>query len=237
MTWWKQGAKGCVGALVPALLLVTEARAESLIWGFQAEQFEYRVGEDENLLAWDFDALAGTDELKFVWRSEAEYLTDDGDFEALENQFRLQVPVSDFFDAVAGVRLDTPSGEDRVYGVIGLHGLAKQWVEVDADVFIGETSFVRFEAEYEGLITNRITLVPSLELDVPLTDDDELGVGAFGPKLEAGLRLSYDVVDRLFSPYVGVHYEKSFGESGVLARAEGEDTGAVSLVIGSRILF
>lgn len=225
------------GALAPAILLTSPVAAEQLIWGIQAEQLEYRIGDESDVLAWDFDAIAGTDELKFVWRSEAEFSFEEEAFETLENQARLQVPISDFFDAVGGIRVDTPDGPDRVYGVLGLHGLAEQWFEVDADLFIGEDPSARFEVEYEGLITNRITFVPSIEVDLPFTDDEDIGAGAWGPTLEIGGRLSYDLVDRAISPYIGVHYERLFGESADLARDDGEDDDAVFFVIGTRILF
>ncbi|WP_421881119.1 copper resistance protein B [Pacificispira sp.] len=226
-------------ALIGASALhVSSASAETVFWGIQAEQLEYRLGEGpDNVLAWDFDALVGTDELKFVWRSEAEYETNAEIFESLENQARIQVPVTDFFDAVAGVRIDTPKGQDRVYGVLGLHGLAKQWFEFDADLFLAEHPAARFEVEYEGLITNQVTLTPSVELDVPLNDDTDREVGAFGPKLELGARLSYDVVDRLLSPYVGVHYERVFGETADIATSEGKDDDAIFGVVGVRVLF
>lgn len=225
------------GALAPAILLASPLAAEQLIWGIQAEQLEYRIGDESDVFAWDFDAIIGTDELKFVWRSEVEFSFEEDAFETLENQARLQVPISDFFDAVGGIRVDTPDGPDRVYGVLGLHGLAEQWFEVDADLFIGEDPSARFEVEYEGLITNRITFVPSIELDLPFTDDEAIGAGAWGPTLEVGARLSYDLVDRAISPYIGVHYERLFGESADLARDDGEDDDAVFFVIGTRILF
>ena len=31
------------------------------------------------------------------------------------------------------MRVDTPDGPDRVYGVIGIHGLTEQWFEIDVD--------------------------------------------------------------------------------------------------------
>ncbi|ANK79922.1 MAG: copper resistance protein CopB [Rhizobiales bacterium NRL2] len=223
--------------LAPALFIPASAFAEPIVWGIQAEQAEYRINEGSDIFAWDFDAMVGRDELKFVFRSEAEYAIAEDSFEALENQLRLQTPISDFFDAVVGVRLDTPEGPDRIHGVIGLHGLTKQWFEVDADLFISDNPSARFEVEYEGLITNRIIFVPSIELDIPFTDDPAVGNGAFAPTLEVGGRLSYDLVDRLVSPYVGVHYERKFGATADLARAGGEDAGAVFFVIGARFLF
>ncbi len=225
------------GALAPAILLASPLAAEQLIWGIQAEQLEYRIGDESDVFAWDFDAIIGTDELKFVWRSEAEFSFEEDAFETLENQARLQVPISDFFDAVGGIRVDTPDGPDRLYGVLGLHGLAQQWFEVDADLFLSKDPAARFEVEYEGLVTNRITFVPSIELDLPFTDDEAIGAGAWGPKLEVGARLSYDLIDRAVSPYIGVHYERLFGETADLARDDGEDDDAVFFVIGTRILF
>lgn len=80
-------------------------------------------------------------------------------------------------------------------------------------------------------------LTPSVEVTLPLADDVGAGWGAWGPKLEVGARLSYDLVDRLFSPYVGVHYEAVFGETADIRRDEGEDRDALFFVAGARILF
>lgn len=225
-------------ALAFAFLGGGGAHAEPLIWGLQAEQIEQRIGENSRIGAWDFDAFVGGDELKFVLRSEAEYDFDHEAFETLENQARLQKPISDFFDAVGGFRLDTPDeGPTRAYGVLGVHGLAPQWFELDLDLFVSDRPQFRAEVEYEALITNRLILVPSLEVDLPLVDDHAIGAAAFSPKLELGARLSYDLVDRLVSPYVGVHYERSFGEAATLAREEGENVEQVYGVIGLRMMY
>ena len=237
----------CAGALVAALIAHPIAAQsvdgsspvvrEKPFWGFQAEQVEYRFGEDEDVAAWDFDFFVGTDELKVVWRSEAAFSIDEREFETLENQLRLQVPISRFFDAVAGVRVDTPEGPDRAYGVIGVHGLAPQWFEIDADLFISDRPIFRFEAEYEALITNRIILTPSLEFELPFRDDPAIGLAGFGPKLEVGVRLSYDLIDRAVSPYIGVHYERSFGGTADIIRADDKDAGAVFGVVGVRLMY
>lgn len=225
------------GALASVTVGLSPAAAEQVLWGLAAEQLEYRVGEEVNVIAYDLDAYVGTDELKVVWRSEGEFETEAEAFEALENQLRVQIPVSPFFDFVGGIRVDTPEGPNRVHAVAGFHGLAPQWFEVDLDLFVSDHPSFRFEVEYEGLITNRITLVPSIELDLPFTDDPALDVAAFGPKLEVGLRLSYDLIDRAISPYIGVHYERVFGQTADIARANGEDTGAVFFVAGTRIMY
>ena len=45
-----------------------------------------------------------------------------------------------------------------------------------------------------------------------------MDVGAWGPTLEVGLRLSYDLIDRAVAPYVGVHYERVYFETADFAR-------------------
>ncbi|MEM7171917.1 MAG: copper resistance protein B [Pseudomonadota bacterium] len=226
-----------MGALASILFSLSAAHSEPFVYGFRADLLEYRIGEDADVAAWETFLSAGTDDLKGVWRSDGEYDTTESAFEELENQFRLQTPITEFFDAVAGVRFDTPKGPNRTYGVIGVHGLAPQWFEVDLDFFISGDPIFRLEAEYEGLITNRIILSPRLEVDLPLTNDEEIGAGAWGPKMEVGLRLSYDLIDRAFAPYIGVHYERVFGRSANFAEAEGEDKDGVFFVVGARLLF
>lgn len=228
------------GALAPVLTAGSALAAEptsSVFYGMQVEQFEVRKQDGEEVLAWDFDATIGTDEIRGVIRSEAEYGLREDEFETLEIQLRGAVPVTPFFDAVAGIRLDGSEGGHRADGVVGFHGLAQQWFEVDLDLFVSGDPSIRFEAEYEGLITNRITLVPSIEVELPLTNDDSRDFGAFGPIVEVGARLSYDIIDRAFSPYVGVHYEIALGETADAVRAGGGDTDALFAVIGARMMF
>ena len=225
------------GALAPALISPAVVLADGPLWGIQIEQAEYRFGEETDVIAWDLDAFVGSDELKVVWRSEGEFELEEEEFETLENQLRIQVPVTTFFDAVAGVRVDTLRSMTRAHAVIGLHGLAQQWFEIDADLFVSDYPAFRFEAEYEGLITNRIILTPSIEFEVPFRDDPAMGAAAWGPKLEVGLRLSYDLIDRSVAPYIGVHYERVFGETADLVRANGEDLGELFFVAGVRLMY
>lgn len=227
-----------IAAIAVSLWLSPAAHAEQLIWGVQIDQLEYRAGDkDTDVMAWDGDVVVGTDELKFVLRSEGEFETKSDKMEKLETQLRLQKPVSTFFDVVGGIRFDTPDGPDRVHGVVGLHGLAPQWFEIDADLFVSDHPSFRFEADYEALITNRLILTPSFEVDLPFTDDRALKTGAWGPTMEIGARLSYDLIDRAVTPYVGVHYERVFGESKRLREADGENGDGLFFVAGLRLLF
>jgi copper resistance protein B len=52
-----------------------------------------------------------------------------------------------------------------------------------------------------------------------------------------GARLAYDLVDRLVSPYVGVHYERTLGGTAARTIAAGEERGALYLLAGTKIMF
>ena len=221
---------------------VTASSKEPMVfYGLRFEQAEYRFGRNgADQLAWDGDAFVGTDALKLRLQSEGEYLKGpESGFERLENQLLLQWPVSYYYDAKAGVRLDTPEGVDRTYAVLGVQGLAPQWFEVDADLFLSERGDLsaRLDVDYELLITNRIILVPSAEINIALSDDEAAGVGAGLSDIELGLRLSYDLIERNLSPYVGVHYERRYGRTAELAREEGEDDDEFYVVAGLRLMF
>ena len=46
-----------------------------------------------------------------------------------------------------------------------------------------------------------------------MSDDKEIGIGAGLTDIELGLRISYDLIERDFAPYIGVHYERKFGKT------------------------
>lgn len=210
------------------------------VWGVEIDELEYRYSDnDEELGIWDADIFYGTDDLKFIWITAGEYDIEEQAYEGLENQLLGQVPISEFFDARAGVRFDTPEGPDRTYAVLGVVGLAPQWVEVEANLYVSEegNTSAGLEAEYELLLTNYWILAATVEATVAFDEDREIGVGKGLVGTETGLRLSYDLIDRSLSPYVGVVHERSYGDTADLAGAEGGSTEDWFAVIGARITF
>ncbi len=229
------------GALTPAISStpVSAQETQFIAYGTTFEQLEYRRSSDSNVLAWDGDAFIGTDEWKLVWQTEGEYATEPDEFETLENQFLVTRLITDFFDLKAGIRYDSPAGEDRLFGVLGLQGLAPQFIEVDTDLFFSEKGDVsaRLDLDYEILITNRVILTPTAEIDFAFSDDEEIGVGAGLASTEFGLRLSYDLIDRAIAPYIGMFYERVYFETADFARNEGEDVDELFGVVGAKIRF
>ncbi len=216
-------------------------RKDSLkVWGVQFEEFEYRYSDGgEELGVWNADMFYGTDDLKLRWLTKGEYVIEEQAYEGLENQFVAQVPISTFFDAKAGVRFDTPEGPDRTYAVLGINGLAPQWVEVDASFYYSDQSNTSAEvdAEYELLLTNYWILAATFDATIAFNEDQEIGVGKGLVSTETGLRLRYDLIGRSVSPYVGIVHEKKYGDTADFARAEGGGTEDWFAVIGARLVF
>lgn len=209
-------------------------------WTVKAEELEYRYsGDDQELAAWNTDVYYGTDELKLRWLSKGGYSLDEDTFEQLQNQLVLQTPISDFFDAKAGVRVDTPAGPDRTYGVIGIAGLAPYWFEIDANLYVSDqgSASTELDAKYELLVTNRLILTLGLDAIIAFSEDREIGVGQGLASTELGARLSYDVIDRAFSPYIGVVYESKYGDTRDFAKADNVSTEDWFAVIGAKLSF
>ncbi|MDX1695069.1 MAG: copper resistance protein B [Ketobacteraceae bacterium] len=218
----------------------TERKQPLVVWGVQFEELEYRYSDDdEELGVWNGDVFYGTDEWKIRWLTKGEYAIEEQAYEELENQLVGQVPISSFFDAKAGIRFDTPEGPDRTYAVLGVAGLAPQWFEVDASLYLsdeGDTS-AELDAEYELLLTNYWILSATLDAAVAFSEDREIGVGKGLVSTETGLRVSYDLVGRAFSPYVGVVHERKYGDTADFARADGGSMEDWFAVVGARIAF
>src|SRR5690606_2315312 len=94
----------------------------------------------------------------------------------------------------------------------------------------------RVEAEHDALITQRLILQPHVEAQFALQDIPELQIGSGLSEFSAGIRLRYQVTP-LFAPYVGIEYERSFGETRRIRRLAAEETGGLGFVAGIRFWF
>ena len=94
----------------------------------------------------------------------------------------------------------------------------------------------RLEVEYPILITQRLILQPSFELDFAVQEVEEVGVGPGLSQVELGLRLRYEIVREL-APYVGFVWERKVGRTADLARRRGEEFDIPAFVAGVRFWF
>jgi copper resistance protein B len=204
----------------------------------QTEQLEYRAATDgSDNLSWDMRGWVGGDYNRLFFKTQGDDRI-DGPVENGEVQLRYSRLVIPFWDLAVGARYDEEPDPSRAYAVFALHGLAPYLSEVDADLFVSKKGDVsaRLEVEYPILLTQKLILQPSFELDFAVQEVQDLRVGPGLSQVELGLRLRYEIV-REFAPYVGFVWERKVGRTADLARGEGEAFDTPAFVAGIRFWF
>lgn len=205
---------------------------------FMIDQLEYAARDGRDGYEWEDVQFWYGGDLNRLWiKSQGEGTFGEG-VESAEVQALFSRAITPYFDLQAGVRYDFRPEPERGYLVLGMQGLAPYWFEVDAAAFLSEEGDLsaRAEVEYDLRLTQRLILQPRTELDFSLQDVPELRIGSGLSTAEAGLRLRYEIVPE-FAPYLGVQYERAFGDTADFRRADGEDVGGWSLVLGVRAWF
>lgn len=209
------------------------------------DQLEVRDTDEGRVLGWEANAWYGGDMNKLYFATEGERLMapehdeEDPATEGAETRLAWSRAFSPYWDWQLGARRDwQPDDPNRDWASIGVQGVAPYWFEVDANLFVGEDGLtnLRVEAEYELMLTQKLVLVPAVEVSLYGKEDDELGIGDGLTDIEAGLRLHYEV-RREIAPYLGVNWEKQYGDTADLTRAAGGKTEEGSVVAGIRFWF
>ncbi|WJK08091.1 copper resistance protein B [Pseudomonas fluorescens] len=203
---------------------------------FLADKLEWQDADDASTLAWDLSGWIGGDIDRLWLRSEGE--RSNGNTEDAEIQALWGHGISPWWDVVSGVRQDFKPGAPQTWAAFGLQGMALYNFEAEATAFLGENgqSAVRLEGDYDILLTNRLILQPTAELNVYGKNDPQRGIGSGLANTEAGLRLRYEI-RREFAPYIGVTWNRTYGHTADYAREEGEDRSEARLVLGVRLWF
>jgi copper resistance protein B len=203
----------------------------------EVEQFEYRFRDGKESLNWDAQAWIGGDYHKLWFKTEGEAPVgepvEEAEFQLLYSRF-----VSDFFDFQIGLRQDLKPEPERTFAVVGLHGLAKYFVETDLAAFVsheGEVSF-RAKGEIDLRLTQRLVLQPMAEVNLAVQSVTERDIGSGFNDVEVGLRLRYEIA-REFAPYIGINWERKLGDTADLIRGEGERVDSFAIVAGLRFWF
>ncbi len=199
-------------------------------------QLEWQDGEGDGALNWDIKGWVGGDIDRLWLRSEGERSA--GRTESAEVQALWGHAISPWWDFVGGVRQDFKPGNGQTWAAFGAQGMALYNFEAEATLFVGQAgrTAARLEGDYDILLTNRLILQPTAELNFYGRNDPQRGVGSGLSDSELGLRLRYEV-RREFAPYVGVTWNRSYGQTAQYARDEGEDTRQLRWVVGLRLWF
>jgi copper resistance protein B len=200
------------------------------------DRLEFVDTDPDRSLAWDLDAWVGKELSRFVVRSEGRRAA--GDTERADLQLLWSRSFSRWWSWVAGARLDFAPGSHRDWAAFGIEGLAPQRFEVEATAYAGEAgdTALRFEAEHEERVTNRLKLQPRIEVEWHGRSDPVRGIGAGLSSVELGLRLRYEI-RREIAPYIGIGWQRQYGRTADFARAAGEDGEDTRLIAGIRLWF
>jgi copper resistance protein B len=203
--------------------------------------FEFQHAPNVEAARWDIVGWYGGDIDRVWFKSEGRY---NGVLRAGEMDLQLLYGrlISPFVDFQAGVRyeqqLSWDNSRGRSFAVLGVQGLVPYGMELEAAIFLSQDGDLstRVTLAQDFLLTQRLILQPRFELNAALQSAERYGVGAGLNDIEIGLRLRYEIV-REFTPYVGVSWLKSFGETANLRSAGGENTSVFQVVAGFRVWF
>jgi copper resistance protein B len=200
------------------------------------DQLEWQSYAGGTGLTIDSKGWVGRDRDRLWFRAEGD--GEDGRVGDAEAHVLYGRQFSRWWDVVAGVRQDVKPGPARTWAAVGIQGLAPYWFEVELTGYVGESgrTQLRGEVEYELLLTNRLVLQPLVEVNLFGKSDPERGIGAGLSTTDVGFRLRYEF-RREFAPYIGVTWNRKWGETADFAEMAGEETGGARFVAGLRLWF
>lgn len=225
--------------IIPALACAGDMEDDPVLASLIVDKLEMRSADGSNPVEWEAEGWIGKDLNKFWFKTEGEYR--DEKIEKAELQALYSRAVDPNWDLHVGVKRDIyqePGTPDRNWLALGFKGLTPYDFDIDAALFLGEESrtALRLEAEYEILLTQRLILVPDLEVNLHGKVDPATKTGSGLSETELGVRLRYEI-RREFAPYVGVNWSRLYGKTADYAREEGADYDDVQFVVGVRFWF
>lgn len=189
-------------------------------------EIQFRQGREG--YRWEGEGWFGGDINRLVVKTEGEGGFGDG-VDGAEVQALYSRAVDPYFNLQAGIRTDIRPTPSRSFAALGVEGLAPYWFELEAHAFVSTEGEVlgRIAASYDQRLTQRLILQPRIELNLSAQDAPEIGLGGGLTDAELDLRLRYEI-RREFAPYVGLSWERRFGDTGRLAGDRGGDLIAVA---------
>lgn len=200
------------------------------------DQLEYGRGDDAESLNFNLQASYGNDYDK-LWLKASGADTPDG-LAATRTEALWDHAIATYWGTQLGLRHDFGEGPGRNWLAFGVQGLAPYWFDVEATLYAGEAgrSAARVDLEYDLLLSQRLILQPNLEFNLYGKSDPARAVGSGLADAEFGLRLRYEI-NRQFAPYIGVGWERKFGETADMARSAGKEVRERQWLVGVRMWF
>lgn len=206
-----------------------------LTYKIMGDMIEYRSQDSEDGHAWNGEAWFGGDIDRLVIKTEGE---GGEDVESAEIQALYSRAWDHVTDLQIGIRQDVEPNPSRTYLALGFETVLPSWLEAEGALFVGQGGQVlaRLDGNYDFRLTQRLVLQPRAEVNFAARDDAAIALGSGFSDAEFGLRLRYEF-QREFAPYIGVSWERKFGDTADYARADGESAETTSFVIGLRTWY
>ena len=222
------------GRMQRARGILADEHGGSRVSKLQADLLEWAPNGDR--YSWEVEGWYGGDINRFVFKTEGEGQSREG-VEAAEVQFLYSRAVARYTDVQAGIRYDLEP-RSRAYATLAVDAMFPYWFEAEGSLFLSEKGdlLARVEGSYDFRLTQRRILQPRAELEFAAQDIPESQIGSGLSTGELGVRLRYEI-RREFAPYIGVSYERAFGDTADFVRAHGEDAESTRFVVGLRAWF
>ena len=199
-------------------------------------------GQGHDDYRWDVEGWYGGGYNRLWFKSEGQRDTAfkadyDVDVQLLYGRF-----IQKHYDLQIGSRVETQSFKGRNVtrglGVIGIQGLVPYNYEFESALFIDQAGAVsaRLSFTKDLLLTQRLIFQARFESNAAVQRVERFTTGSGLNNLEFGVRLRYEI-RREFAPYVGISFDRSFGETATLVRQDGGDSTQVRFVVGVRAWF
>ncbi len=199
-------------------------------------------GQGHDDYRWDIEGWYGGDYNRLWFKSEGQRDTAfkadyDVDFQLLYGRF-----IRKHYDLQIGSRVETQSFKGRNvtrgFGVIGIEGLVPYNYEFESALFIDQNGAVsaRLSFTKDLLLTQRLIFQTRFETNAAVQRVEKFTTGSGLNNLEFGARLRYEI-RREFAPYIGISFDRSFGETATLVRQDGGDSSQVRFLVGVRAWF
>ncbi|OYX45595.1 MAG: hypothetical protein B7Y90_18620 [Alphaproteobacteria bacterium 32-64-14] len=223
------------GDMSRARSILRDEHGGALTYKIMGDMVEYQSQKGGNGYSWNGEAWFGGDIDRLVIKTEGE---GGENIERAEIQALYSRAWDHVTDLQIGIRQDIEPNPSRTYLALGFDTLMPYWFEVEGSVYIGQRGQVlgRLDGSYDFQLTQRLVLQPRAEVNFAAKDDTAIGLGSGFSDAELGLRLRYEF-QREFAPYVGVSWERKFGDTAGYARANGERVETTSVVVGLRAWY
>lgn len=162
---------------------------------------------------WDAKGWIGTDMNRLWWKTEGNGSLHHGGLEKADVQLLYGRTLTSFWNLQLGARESFKPKPNRHYAVIGLEGLAPQWIDTDASLYISDQGKVSAETEfeYELLLTQKLILEPSVSIEGSFQNNHQYDTGKGVNSLDLDLDLKYQITRKL-TPYIGFEHSHDYDE-------------------------